>query len=78
MTGADTGPVGKPRTEYAAAIVRSRATQITELESSEVSNERKRLILSEIIERIPINPSSRGPHFNADDIDISWRRESTA
>ncbi|MGH8959981.1 MAG: hypothetical protein ACRDWT_02040 [Jatrophihabitantaceae bacterium] len=37
----------------------SRETQIAELESTDVSNERKRLILSEIIERITIKPSSR-------------------
>ena len=52
----------------------SRETQIAELESSMVSNERKRLILSEIIERITIKPSSRGPHFNPDDIDVIWRK----
>jgi site-specific DNA recombinase len=52
----------------------SRETQIAELESSAVSNERKRLILSEIIERITIKPSSRGPHFNPDDIDVIWRK----
>jgi hypothetical protein len=51
----------------------SRETQIAELESSAVSNERKRLILSEIIKRITIKPSSRGPHFNPDDIDVIWR-----
>jgi DNA invertase Pin-like site-specific DNA recombinase len=51
----------------------SRATQIAELESSHVSNERKRLILSEIIERITIRPSSRGAHFNPDDIEVVWR-----
>ncbi len=40
----------------------SRETQIAELDSSWTSsNERKRLILSEIIERITIKPSSRGP-----------------
>lgn len=50
----------------------SRETQIAELESSTVSNDRKRLILSEIIERITIRPSSRGPHFNPDDIDVIW------
>ena len=52
----------------------SRETQIAELESAAVSNERKRLILSEIIERITIKPSSRGPHFNPDDIDVIWRQ----
>jgi hypothetical protein len=52
----------------------SRETQIAELESSNVSNERKRLILSEIIERITIRPSSRGPHFTPDDVDIVWRK----
>ena len=50
-----------------------RETQIAELEWSAVSNERKRLILSKIIERITIKPSSRGLHFNPDDIDVSWR-----
>ncbi|MDQ6850920.1 MAG: hypothetical protein M3070_13385 [Actinomycetota bacterium] len=51
----------------------SRETQIAELESSAGSNERKRLILSEFIERITIKASSRGPHFNPDDIDVIWR-----
>lgn len=51
----------------------SRETQIAELGSESVSNERKRLILAEIIERITIKPSSRGPHFNPDDIDPVWR-----
>lgn len=51
----------------------SREIQIAELESSDVSNERKRLILSELIERITIKPASRGPHFNPDDIDPVWR-----
>ncbi len=51
----------------------SRETQIAELESSAVSNAHERLILSEIIERITIKPSSRGPHFNPHDIDVIWR-----
>lgn len=51
----------------------ARSIRTQDLQSPSVATERKRLILGEIIDRITIRPSSRGPHFVPDDIEVVWR-----
>lgn len=51
----------------------NRATAARELRDEDVPMERKRAIISSYIEKIIINPSTRGPHFNPDDVVPVWR-----